>query len=333
MHIGVVGAGNWGQNLVRNFCNLLGDENVSICDLDIHRLQRIKASHPSLTTTTDIHTMFLSNNISGVVIATPTSSHFEVAKHALQADKHVLIEKPMTSTSKQAQELIALAKKKNRLIMVDHLLMYHPAVHELKRLIDTGDLGNIYYLSSERLNLGVVRSDENALLSLAPHDIAIFLYLLNGKKITIVSATGGTYLQKEKGIEDVALLNLRFNDNTQTFSHFSWLDPHKVRKITVVGSKHMVIFDDMEPRNKLQIYDKSAEKQQSGKGFDVRYGNIVFPKVDLAEPLELMCRHFIQCIEEGKQPISDGNNGYKVVKILEAAQTSLKHNGQPVNIT
>ena len=321
MDLGIIGAGNWGNNLVRNFCKILGVNSVAVCDLDENRLSLIESEYSGIKTYSNPDQMIDNGQIKAIVISTPAETHYELAKKFLLAGKHVFVEKPLALEIEEAEELIEIAKKNNLTLMVDHLLVYHPVVCKIKELIDNGDLGKLYYIYSQRLNLGVIRSKENVLWSLGPHDISVFLYLLNNIPIH-VEASGGVYLQENKKIEDAVFLHLNFPSGIDANAHLSWLDPHKVRRITIVGDKKMAVFDDMEPRNKLSIFDKGIEWTEKG-GISVRYGNINLPSIPLQEPLKTACEHFIDCVENGKKPKSDGKNGLEVLKVLKKAQESL----------
>jgi len=314
LNIAVVGAGNWGRNLVRNF-------------------YEIKEEYPLVKTTTDYNDVLRDDEIDAVVIATSTSTHFNLAKKALEAKKHIFVEKPFTLSHKQAQELVDLAKEKEKKLMVGHLLEYHPAVMEMRRRLCQNEIGEIYYLYSERLNLGKVRTTENALWCLAPHDISVMLYLLNTEPME-VSAYGGVFLQKKEKIEDVVFVNIRFKNGVIANLHLSWLDPNKVRRMTLVGSKKMMVFDDMESQDKLKIFNKGVIKNnlEDKVEFNVRYGDIYIPKIDASEPLKLECFHFIDCIKNNKTPQSDGEDGLRVVRVLEIAQESLNKGGIPVGM-
>jgi len=271
--------------------------------------------------------------IGAVVIATPTPTHFDLAKMALKAEKHVLVEKPLTLDYERAQELVDLARSCGRIIMVGHLLEYHPAVTEMKKRISRNELGEVWYIYSERLNLGKVRTMENALWCLAPHDVSAVLYLLDLTPME-VSAQGESFLQKEKRVEDVVFINIRFKQGVLAHIHVSWLDPHKVRKMTLVGSKKMMVFDDMESRDKLKIFNKGVIKNSLDDGveFNIRYGDVYIPKIEWAEPLRLECLHFVECVKENKIPRSGGEDGLRVVRLLEAAQESLDKGGIPVRM-
>jgi len=324
VNIAIIGCGYWGPNLVRNFNEIPDSNLVGCCDLKEENLNKIKQLYPSTKTTKNYKDILEDKSIDAVVVATSAPTHYLLAQEALACGKHVFIEKPMTLSSYAAEQLIYSAKKNSKILMVGHLLEYHPAVRKIKSLIDSGELGEIYYLYSQRLNLGQVRHDENALWCLAPHDISVALYLL-GMEPFQATAQGQSYLQKD--IEDVVFSCLNFSNGTIVHMHISWLDPNKVRKLTVVGSKKMVVFDDMEGVEKIRIYDKGVEE-----GFAVRFGDVVIPLLDTQEPLRRECLHFIDCIRNNKKPLSDGRDGERVIRVLEAVQESLKNNGMPVKV-
>lgn len=333
LNIGIIGTGDWGKNLVRNF-NEIDKTNLKVCcDLDMNALEKVREKYRSLRLTTDYSEVIEDKEIDTIVISTSASTHFDLAKKALEADKHVFVEKPLALNSKQAQELVSLAKEKKKKLMVGHLLEYHPAVTEMKRRLSQNEIGKIHYLYSERLNLGKVRTTENALWCLAPHDISVILYLLDTEPVE-VSAYGGVFLQKKEKIEDVVFVNIRFKNGAIANLHLSWLDPNKVRKITLVGSKKMMVFDDMESRDKLKIFDKGVFKNnlEDRVEFNVRYGDIYIPKIDASEPLKLECLHFVESIQNNKTPRSDGEDGLRVVRVLEAAQQSLDRGGTPIRM-
>jgi predicted dehydrogenase len=270
--------------------------------------------------------------VRGVVVASSAVSHYSLTKEILTANKDVLVEKPMALKSKDAEEMLEISEKKGRVLMVGHLLIYHSVVDRLKKMIVSGELGKIHYLYTQRVNLGVIRQDENALLSFAPHDLSVILYLLE-EKPAVVSAHGESYIQD--GIEDVVFVNLRFSDGKMANIHLSWLDPHKVRKVTIVGSKKMVVFDDMETSEKLKIYDKGVGSPSYDTYADylsLRFGDITIPNVRMAEPLRAEAEHFIHCVETRAKPKTGGGDGLEVVRILTAAQGSLKKKGVPVNL-
>jgi predicted dehydrogenase len=331
VHLGVVGLGYWGPNILRAFNSLQGCEVRWACDRDEKRLERF-ASHASRLSLTSRYQDLLEDRATeAIAIATPATQHYSMAKAALEANKHVLVEKPLAAEPEEAQELLELAQAKGRVLMVGHLLLYHPAVKMLKAYLDRGELGTVYYIYSTRVNLGQVRREENALLSFAPHDVSVILFLL-GTSPQEVSAVGHDYLQR--GVEDVVFLTLRFPEGILAHCHVSWLDPHKIRKFTVVGSRKMAVFDDMESSEKIRIYDKGVDQRPDfssfGEFLTLRFGDIHIPRVEMQEPLQLECQHFLDCITQGQRPLSDGENGLAVVKVIAAATRSLKERGRPV---
>ncbi len=331
--LAVIGAGSWGKNLVRNFYELRRQNTVYACDLDAAKLERLRSAFPLLKTTPNYQDLLANNDIKAVVVATTAASHFELAKQALAAGKDVFVEKPLTLNYRDAVELVELAERRQRILMAGHLMIYHPVSLQLRELIENGGLGEIYYIYSQRVNLGQVRKDENALWSFGPHDLSVLFYLLDQEPID-VAARGQTYLQN--GIEDVVFVSLNFPNRISAHIHLSWLDPHKLRKVTVVGSKKMAVFDDTATTEKLRIYDNRAEKKIDydtyGDYITLRFGDVVIPYVAVTEPLKLECQHFLDCIEKRRRPRTDGRDGLRVVKVLEAANHSLKNNGIPVNL-
>ena len=331
-NIAVVGMGNWGMNLVRVYNQL---ESLYIgCDSDLNKINFARNHYHNVKFTDSFSEILNDRKVDGIVISTPSPTHYELARKAMLADKAVYIEKPMTLDSGEAEDLVALAENKRLPLMVGHLLRYHPAVHKIKELIEKNELGDIYYIYSQRTNLGTIRKDENALWSFAPHDISVILYLL-GNEIDTVSARGGAYLQKD--VEDVVFLNIQYKDKTMANLQLSWLDPYKERKFTIVGSKKMVTFDDMQHTEKIRICDKGVHKEPGyvsyGDSLTLRFGDINIPKIDITEPLKLECQHFLECIDKNKEPDTSGRDGVKVVKILEKAQTSMQQNGHPVKVS
>jgi predicted dehydrogenase len=331
--LAVIGAGSWGKNLVRNFYELRRQNTVYACDLDVAKLDRLRNAYPLLKTTANHKEILANDSIQAVVVATPAVSHYELAKQALAMGKDVFVEKPLTLNSRDAFELVELAERRQRLLMVGHLMIYHPVSLQLRELIKSGALGEIYYIYSQRVNLGQVRKDENALWSFGPHDLSLLFYLIEQEPVD-VAARGQTYLQN--GVEDVAFVSLNFPNRVSAHIHLSWLDPHKLRKLTVVGSKKMAVFDDTATTEKLRIYDNRAEKKIDydtyGDYITLRFGDVVIPYVAVTEPLKLECQHFLECVERRQSPRTDGRDGLRVVKVLEAANHSLKQNGIPVNL-
>lgn len=333
IRIGVVGFGYWGPNLARNFDQLAQAELVVCCDLEPTALQKLKKLYPYTKVTTDYQEVIGDNTLDAVVIATSAATHYQFAKDALERGKHVFVEKPLSLKYEKGKELVQLAEKKNSTLMVGHLLLYHPAIIAIKDYVKNGNLGQILYAYSQRLNLGKLRIDENCLWSLGPHDISVILYLLEEEPIE-VSARGESYVRKE--IEDVVFLTLSFKNKVIANIHISWLDPHKIRKLTIVGSEKMIVFDDMESAEKIRIYDKGVDIRQDykayGEDLTLRFGDIIIPSLRMGEPLQAECLHFLECIENKRQPRSDGRDGLRVLKVLEAAQRSLENGGRPVEI-
>jgi len=331
--IGLVGLGYWGPNLMRNFSQLDNCRIKSCCDLDHNILERIRNQYPGTNTTDDYASLLDDPEIDAIVIAVSALRHYELAKQAILKGKHVFVEKPLTLSVSHAEELVKLAEVNNMKLMVGHLMEYHPAVEYLKNMIQNKELGDIYYLYSQRVNLGLIRKDENALWSFAPHDVSIIMYLLDSKPLN-VSARGQDYLQK--GIEDVVFLNMLFPGKIMAQAQLSWLDPHKIRRITIVGSRKMAVFDDQEPSEMIRIYDKGIANGSGyktyGESLSLRFGDVRIPYIKMAEPLRLECQHFVDCIKNDRQPRSDGEDGLRVVRVLQAAQESLDKEGTPVSL-
>jgi predicted dehydrogenase len=322
--LGVIGAGYWGPNLIRNFSSLPNCRLQSVADTDESRLKKINGQFPGVATTSNPKDI-IDSDLAAVVITSSASTHYSLARQSLLAGKHVFVEKPLCLTVAEAEELVKLADERRRVLMVGHLLLYHPALKMIKDLIAAGEIGDVFYVYSTRVNLGRIRSDENALWSLCPHDISMILYLLD-ESPRAVFASGESFIQK--GIHDVVFVELFFASTKLAHIHASWLDPHKIRKLTLVGSKKMVVFDDSESQEKLRIYDRGVS---AGTGFAsypenfaLRFGDIHIPQIPSGEPLRIECAHFLECITENKKPLSDGRNGLAVVKILSAAEQSLK---------
>jgi predicted dehydrogenase len=333
--LGLIGCGDWGKNLLRNFANLPECVLLSCCDENPKQIEKLCPNYPGVKFTKDPKEIIENPNLDAVVISTPPASHFELSKAAILADKDVFVEKPLVLKVKEGEELVDLAEKKKKILMVGHIMEYHAATLKLKEYIDKGELGKIYYLYSTRVNLGKVRDIENALWSFAPHDISMILFLLEKEPIS-VTATGECYLQKDKGIEDVVFLNMQFEDGIMAHVHVSWLDPHKERRLTVVGEKKMAVFDDSKSAEKIVIYDKGVNIKTDystyGEYLSLRFGDILIPQIESTEPLKVECQYFIDCVQNRKAPRSDGRDGLRVLKVLDAAQRSLKMGGSPVEI-
>ena len=333
VNLAVLGAGYWGKNLVRNFYGMTNVNLKYVIDRDEKVRASMEAKFPGTQVVPEFATALEDPELDAVVIATLAPSHFPLARQALEAGKHVYVEKPLTLSSRDAREMVEIAARVDRKLMVGHLMVYHSALNWLKDYIDRGEIGDILYMYAQRVNLGIVREDENALWCLGPHDISIILYLLGQEPVT-VRATGECYLQD--GIEDVAFVNMHFADRKMAQVHVSWLDPHKERKLTIVGTKRMIVFDDVAMTEKVRIFDRSVNASKDFSTYaeylSIRNGDIYLPHIPLQEPLALECAHFIDCILENRTPRSDGIEGLRVVKILEAAQTSMNQGGTPVHL-
>lgn len=328
LRIGAIGYGYWGPNLARNFYELPTTELVAIADLKTERLKQAEERYPNVLLKTDYHDLF-QLGLDAVVIATPPATHYQIARDCLENDLHVLVEKPMTLKSQDAAHLIRLADSRDLTLMVGHIFEYNSAVHALKKYIESGELGQIYYLDSARLNLGLFQNGTNVLWDLAPHDISILLYLIGQRPIS-VSAQGTPCVRE--GVHDVAFINLNFPGRISAHVHVSWLDPCKVRRITVVGSKKMAVLNDVESESKIKIYDKGVDALEETDNFgefhlNYRSGDIVMPRIHFSEPLRQEASHFVDSIHNHTEPCSSGRDGFAVVNILEAAHHSLT-NGQ-----
>lgn len=326
LNVGVVGCGYWGPNLIRNFHEINSSRLVGVADLREDRLRNIHNNYPKVETVTDYHDLFRMG-LDAVVVATPPPTHYAIAREALERGMHVLVEKPLTLESSQAQELVELAEKQDRVLMVGHTFIYNEAVQTLKRMISSGEMGQIYYLDTARLNLGLFQKGLNVLWDLAPHDISILLHVL-GTEPVAVWARGMACVSS--GIHDVAFIDLVFPGNILAHIHVSWLDPCKVRRVTAVGSKKMVVYNDIELVEKIKIYDRGVDVPAYTNNFaefqvSYRYGDVVIPYMRFVEPLRQECQHFLKCISDHTTPNSSGKDGMKVVKILEAAQRSLNN--------
>jgi predicted dehydrogenase len=334
VRLGVIGAGAWGRNLIRNFA--AATDLRTIVDEDTAALERLRPLYPDVSMSRSADELLADPAIDAVVVATTSSSHARLAGAALEAGKHVMVEKPLAQSVAEAEALLDAAERAGRVLMVGHLLEYHPAVDTLRELIAAGELGDIYYVYSQRVNLGKIRQDENALWSFGPHDISIVLDLL-GEMPVRVSANGQAYLQD--GLEDVVFVNLEFPRGQMANMQLSWLDPHKIRRLTLVGSRKMVVFDDMEAAEKIRIYDKGVTGDHAGQIVDykdsltLRFGEIRIPRVAMREPLRIEVDHFLEAVRTGRPPRSDGLDGLRVVSVLEAAQASMEARGRPVLVS
>jgi predicted dehydrogenase len=324
VRVGVVGLGYWGPNLARNFASLPDAELRSCCDGSEAARARAASLFPGVRTTGSLEELLEDEALDAIVLATPVPSHAELAVRVLRAGKHCFVEKPLAQSVADAERAVEAARSAGRLLMVGHLLEYHPGVAKLRELTERGELGEIHYIYGNRLNLGKLRSDENALWSLGAHDVSVLLHLAGAEEPDEVVAHGESYLRE--GVEDVVFCFLRFPSGLSAHLHLSWLDPHKERRLTVVGSRRMATFDDMALEGKVTVYDKGFDEDARGYGeYITRSGDIWSPRISNAEPLRLECQEFIDAILEQRAPRSDGDSGLRVVRVLERLQRSLEH--------
>lgn len=334
LNIGVVGCGYWGPNLIRNFRAQPDCIVKAICDQDETRLKQLKSLYPEVHPERDFDRMIADPKLDAVIVATPVRFHYGMAKKALAAGKHTFIEKPMASSSAECEELIDLAKKNGLILMIGHTFLYSSPVRKIKEIIRDGDIGNIQYISSRRLNLGLYQKDINVAWDLAPHDISIILYIMEEAPVS-VNCRGNCHVTP--GIEDVTNMSLSFRNNQIATVHNSWLDPRKVREMTIVGTRRMIVYDDVEPLEKIKIYDARVDRPPHYNTFaeftySYHYGDIYVPYVKQEEPLKVETHHFLDCIRTGGRPVTDGRHGLELVRILEASSESLRHRGAPVNL-
>ncbi|HXB64711.1 MAG TPA: Gfo/Idh/MocA family oxidoreductase [Solirubrobacteraceae bacterium] len=325
IRVGVAGLGYWGPNLARNLAAIPGCQLRWLCDPSEQARGKAAPRFPGVRLTADIEELLGDPELDAVVLATPVPTHAELAVSALEAGKHCFVEKPLATTADDAQRAVEAAARAERTLMVGHLLEYHPAVDRLKQLLDEGELGNLYYVYGNRLNLGKLRADENALWSLGAHDVSVILRLI-GEEPSECVAHGRSYVRE--GVEDVVFCYLRFPSGIVAHLHLSWLDPHKERRLTVVGAKRMATFDDMQLEGKLTVYDKGFDEDTRSWGeYIARSGAIFSPPIPPVEPLRVECEHFVECLRTGAAPRSDGHSGLRVVRVLERLQRSLDHAG------
>ncbi len=333
INLAVLGYGYWGPNLVRNFQETRDARVVSCCDLNPERLAQVKAKHPSIETTTAFDEVLKDPSIDAVVISTPVATHYEFARTALEHGKHVLVEKPVTASVAEAEKLVDLAQKHRLTFMVDHTFIYTGAVRKMKEIIDRGELGELYYFDSVRINLGLFQRDVNVLWDLAPHDIAILEHLIDDQPVS-VCATGACHIGN--GIENVAYLTVYFQSGLIAHFHNNWLAPVKIRSVLVGGSKKMILYDDMEASEKVKVYDRGVDVANPEGVHDARIsyrlGDMWAPKLDTSEALRLVAAEFVDCIGSGRTPATDGTSGLNVVKILEASEMSIKRRGKEIKL-
>jgi predicted dehydrogenase len=329
LRVGVVGLGYWGPNLARNFAALPSSELAWCCDASAEARERVAPMFPGTRFAADLEELLQDPRLDAIAVATPVPTHGELAVRVLAAGKHCFVEKPLAQSVADAERAVDAAERSGRMLMVGHLLEYHPGISRLKELVDSGELGDrIYYLYGNRLNLGKLRSDENALWSLGAHDVSVLLHLAGEEPVEVV-AHGESYVRP--GVEDVVFCFMRFPSGLSAHLHLSWLDPHKERRFTVVGSRRMATFDDMAIEGKLTVYDKGFDEDVRTYGeYITRTGDIFCPRIPNVEPLRLECEHFVECIRTGARPRSDGASGLRVVSVLERLQQSLEESRREV---
>ena len=346
--VGVVGCGYWGPNLIRNLNSLPGCDLKVVCDRSVERLKHMSSLYPDVQVATDYDQMIEDYELHAIVVATPVKFHYDLAKKALLAGKHVFIEKPMASSSAECAELIALAGSQGLTLMVGHTFLYSEPVRKIKEIVDSGAIGEICYINSQRLNLGLFQKDINVAWDLAPHDISIILHIL-GESPTTVNCQGNAHITP--GIQDVTNISLGFGGGRFASVQSSWLEPRKVRQMTIVGTSKMIVYDDLEPHDKIRVYDVRVDREDGGESpdriedaakpphydtfgefqYSYHYGGSSIPHVRQSEPLKVECQHFLDCIETGCKPLSSGEQGLELVRILEATSNSLGCGGAPVH--
>ena len=336
--IGVIGCGYWGPNLIRNFAENERAQLRWICDTDERRLQAVGRRYPATRKASDYRQLLADPELAAVVIATPVATHYRFAKDALKAGKHVLIEKPFTTDSREARALVQLAARRGLTLMVDHTFVYTGAVRRIKEIVESGELGELLYFDSVRINLGLFQRDINVVWDLAPHDLSIMDYLVARAPVAL-TATGSCHV--EAGIENIAYVMLRFADSFIAHFHFNWLSPVKIRRTLIAGSRKMIVYDDIEPTEKVRVYDKGVDTARRGGPdreadyrtlISYRTGDVWAPKLDPTEALRYVCQNFLDAIAKGTRPPTDAAAGLRVVRLLEAAQESIKHGGRIVEL-
>ncbi len=334
IRVGVVGCGYWGPNLIRNFRALADCQLKVMCDISQERLAHLKSLYPEVEASTDYQRTLDEGGVDAIAIATAVKYHYNMAKASLLAGKHTFIEKPMAASSAECEELIEIARQKSLVLMVGHTFLYSPAVRRIKQIVDSGDIGEIRYISARRLNLGLFQKDINVAWDLAPHDISIILHIMQQQPSTI-NCRGSAHITP--GIEDVTSMCLSFPKERSAMIQSSWLDPRKVREMTIVGSKRMIVYDDVAPIEKVRIFDARVERPPHYDTFAefhyaYHYGDVYVPYIKQEEPLKTECQHFLDCIRHGTTPLSSGKAGLDLVRILEASSKSLKLNGGAVEL-
>jgi predicted dehydrogenase len=326
LKVAVIGCGYWGPNLIRNFSNASETDLHAVCDLDEKKLKSVKITYPNVRITNNYLDILNDPQVDVVSVAVPTAHHYRIVKESLLNGKHVLVEKPMTSTVEEARELVELARQKNLVLMVDHTFEYSGAIEKMKEIIESGELGDIHYIRAEWLNLGLLQPDVNVVWDLAPHIISIISYITNLKPVRLNANAEG---YKRKSIPEIAQVHIKFENNVAAYLQLGWLEPTKTRKLTIIGSQKMLVYDLLGGDEQIKVYDKRAEFTEP---FNVLYktGGIYSPKVSNAEPLGELCRHLADCIQNNAKPKSSGESGLRVMKVLEAINASLKNNGNEV---
>jgi len=332
VRVAAVGCGYWGPNVIRNLDAVPGFELCCVCDSDPKRLRPVAARYPSARSTTDVEDIFGDPAIEAVYVSTPVSTHYHLVKRALDSGKHVLVEKPLATTVDQAEDLARLAAATGRTLMVGHTFVFSPPVRKVKELLDAGMIGPIYYVETTRVNLGLFQKDVSVLWDLGPHDLSILIYWL-GEIPVKVSARGRSFLGE--ALEDVAFLTLEFPSGILAQVQLSWLAPSKLRRTSIVGRQRMVVYDDLEPVEKVKVYDRGIDREPASFGeFQLTYrsGDILSPRLDTTEPLYIECAHFLECIQTGREPDTSPRSGVEVVRVLQAAERSLRLGGTPQKV-
>jgi len=335
--VGIIGCGYWGPNLIRNFAENESAELRWICDSDARRLEKVARRYPSARATADWHELVADARLDAVVVATPVATHYAFARAALEAGKHVLVEKPFTSSVREAEELIALAEARRLALMVDHTFVYTGAVRRIKEMVASGELGDLLYFDSVRINLGLFQHDVNVVWDLAPHDLSIMDYVV-AERPTALMAMGSCHI--EPGIENIAYVQLRFADSMIANFHFNWLSPVKIRRTLIAGSRRMIVYDDIEPTEKIRVYDTGVDRAAARADLEETYktlvsyrtGDVWVPKLDSTEALRYVCAEFLDSITDARPSVSDGAAGLRVVRLLEAAQASINEGGRWIKL-
>lgn len=335
INIGLIGSGYWGINYVRVFSELAESNVMQVCDVQPDRLRVVRDRYPHIPTTTNMNDVFTNPELDAVLVATPATTHYEIARECLMAGKHVLVEKPLTTDASHGDELVALAEEKQKRLMVGHTFLYNNAVRKMKELSATDNFGKVYYLHATRTNMGPIRHDINVSWDLASHDVSIFNYLLDAQPLW-VSAVGSRVLGNNR--EDIAFCTLQYPNRVLANVHVSWIEPNKVREVVMVGSRQRIVFNDLNNLEHVRIFEKGvAASEQEAESFGefkflVRDGDIISPRIEPSEPLKTLASHFLQCVADGTRPFTDGANGVHVVRIMCAIDKSLARNGEPVDV-